>query len=111
VDGGREPTGWNAVDWAREVVGRGAGEILLTSIDREGTRKGFDLELVRAVSDAVPVPLIASGGMRTAADFAAVVREGHAQAVAMADILHLQKRHVGDLKAEIAAAGIPVRRA
>jgi cyclase len=110
VDGGREPTGWKAVDWAREVVARGAGEILLTSIDREGTRKGFDIELVRAVSDAVPVPLIASGGMRCAEDFVKVVREGHAEAVAMADILHVQKRSVGELKAEIAASGIPVRR-
>ena len=109
VDCGREPTGWNAVDWAREVVGRGAGEILLTSIDREGTRKGFDVELVRTVSDAVPVPLIACGGMRSAEDFVTVVREGHAQAVAMADILHVQKRRIGDLKAEITAAGIPVR--
>ena len=86
--GGREPTGIEAVGYAREVVALGAGEILLTSMDRDGTRAGFDLELTRAVSDAVTVPVIASGGVGTLEHLVEGVREGHASAVLAASIFH-----------------------
>ncbi len=88
TDNGREKTGLDVIEWARRGVELGAGEILLTSVDREGTREGFDIDLVAAVSKAVPVPVIASGGMGKVEDAALVVREGAADAVAMADILH-----------------------
>ena len=87
----------------------GVGEVLVTSVDREGTRKGFDVELVRAVADAVDVPIIASGGMGSVDDLVAVVREGHADAVAMADILHVQHRTIDAIKAEATASGLPAR--
>jgi cyclase len=109
TDNGREKTGLDVVDWTRKAVGLGAGEILLTSVDREGSRKGFDLALVRAVSDAVPVPVIASGGMGNPGHLVEVVREGHADAVAMADILHYDRTSLADIRAAVAAAGIPVR--
>ncbi len=109
ADNGREPTGLDVVDWARRGVELGAGEILLTSVDREGTREGFDCELVAAVSAAVPVPVIASGGMGKAADAAAVVRRGLADAVAMADVLHYGKLTLPDIKAAARQAGVEVR--
>jgi len=107
--GGRKNTGLDAVAWAREMVARGAGEILLTSMDRDGTRAGFDLELTRAVSDAVPVPVIASGGVGTLAHLADGVQQGGADAVLAASIFHYGEHTVGEAKALMAARGIPVR--
>ena len=106
---GREHTGRDVVAWAQEAATLGAGEILLTSVDREGTRKGFDVDLVRAVSDAVPVPVIASGGMGDMDHLVAVVHEGKADAVAMADVLHYNRIPLVDIRRGAAAAGIPVR--
>ena len=107
--GGRNPTGLDAVDWARRMVELGAGEILLTSMDRDGTRDGFDLGLTRAVSDGVTVPVIASGGVGTLAHLAEGVREGHADAVLAASIFHFGEHTIGEAKATLAAAGLPVR--
>jgi imidazole glycerol-phosphate synthase subunit HisF len=107
--GGRNPTGLEAVAYAREVVGLGAGEILLTSMDRDGTKAGFDLELTRAIADAVSVPVIASGGVGTLEDLVAGVREGHASAVLAASIFHYGTFTVGQAKRHMAAAGIPIR--
>ncbi len=109
TDNGREPTGLDVVEWAQQGVERGAGEILLTSVDREGTREGFDLALVAAVSAKVSVPLIASGGMGKAADLTAVVESG-ADAVAMADILHYGRDDLAGIRAAALAAGVEVRR-
>lgn len=108
VAGTRE-TGRNAVDWAREAVGRGAGEILLTSIDRDGTRSGYDLPLTRAVADAVRVPVIASGGGGSAVDVIEVLGTGGASAALLASVLHFGLLGLPELKAELAEAGIPVR--
>ena len=107
---GTAATGRDAVDWAREAAERGAGEILLTSIDRDGTKAGFDCELTAAVSDAVPIPVIASGGAGTFEHFAEVFTTGHADAALAASIFHFKEKSVSDLKAFLAAAGIPVRR-
>ena len=107
--GGRNPTGLDAVDYAREVVSLGAGEILLTSMDRDGTKSGFDLALTRAVADAVPVPVIASGGVGTLDDLVDGVREGHASAVLAASIFHFGTYTIGDAKQRMQQAGIPVR--
>lgn len=109
TDNGRECTGKDVMQWAKEAVERGAGEILLTSVDREGTRKGFDLELIRRVSQAVPIPVIASGGMGHPAHLLAVVREAHADAVAMADVLHYKRFSLAALRSAAAVAGISVR--
>ena len=111
TDNGRERSGLDAVAWALEGVARGAGEILLTSVDREGTRKGFDIELVRAVTSRVQVPVIASGGMGTPAHLVEVVREGGADAVAMADALHYGRHRLPDIRAQAQAAGLKVRTA
>jgi len=108
-DNGREHTHLDVVEWARRGVELGAGEILLTSVDQEGTRKGFDLELVRAVASAVPVPVIASGGMGSISDFIDVVKEGKADAVAMADVLHYKRINFAELQDEAVKAGIDVR--
>jgi cyclase len=107
--GGRAPTGIDAVDWAVEVVRLGAGEILLTSMDRDGTKAGFDLELTRAVADAVTVPVIASGGVGTLGHLVEGVTEGGADAVLAASIFHFAQHTIGEAKAEMAAAGITVR--
>jgi cyclase len=107
--GGRNPTGLDAVDYAREVVSLGAGEILLTSMDHDGTKRGFDLELTRAVADAVPVPVIASGGVGTLDDLVDGVRKGHASAVLAASIFHFGTFTIGDAKRRMQEAGIPVR--
>jgi len=107
--GGRAPTGLEAVAWARECVRRGAGEILLTSIDRDGARAGYDLALTRAVVEAVPVPVIASGGAGTTAHLIAGLVEGGADAVLVAGILHDGVASVSDLKRHMAGAGLPVR--
>ena len=107
--GGRKNTGLDAVAWAREMADRGAGEILLTSMDRDGTKSGFDLELTRAVSDAVPVPVIASGGVGTLQHLADGIRLGGADAVLAASIFHYGEFTVGQAKALLARDGIPVR--
>jgi cyclase len=107
--GGRKATGMDAVDWACEVQRLGAGEILLTSMDRDGTRAGFDLALTRAVSDAVEVPVIASGGVGALNDLANGVSEGHADAVLAASIFHFGEHTVGEAKKLMAARGIEVR--
>lgn len=109
TDCGRERTGLDVLDWVRRAQDLGAGEILLTSVDREGTRKGFDVALVRAVASAVSIPVIASGGLGTAAHMVDVVREGLADAVAVADALHFDRLGFADLRAASRAAGIPVR--
>ncbi|HMY46457.1 MAG TPA: imidazole glycerol phosphate synthase cyclase subunit, partial [Leptospiraceae bacterium] len=98
TDNGRERTGLDVVEWAKRAVGLGAGEILLTSVDQEGTRKGFDCDLVRAVSDSVSVPVIASGGMGTVEHLKQVVTDGHADAVAMADILHYNRSTLAEIR-------------
>ncbi len=107
--GGRKPTGIDAVEWAREMVERGAGEILLTSMDRDGTKKGFDLELTRAISEAVPVPVIASGGVGNLEHLAEGVTEGKADAVLAASIFHFGEYSVGEAKQYMASRGIEVR--
>jgi cyclase len=109
TDNGREKSGRDVVEWARECEMQGAGEILLTSIDQEGTRKGFDIELVKAVSESVDIPVIASGGMGSAADLTRVVSEGGADAVAMADILHYKRLKVAELREVAKEAGFGVR--
>jgi len=108
VAGGREATGRDAVAWAREGVERGAGEILLTSMDRDGTLDGYDLDLVRAVAGAVGVPVIASGGAGTLDHLVEALRAG-ADAVLLASILHYGQHTVPEVKAHLAAAGLPVR--
>lgn len=107
--GGRRNTGLDAVTWARRMAELGAGEILLTSMDRDGTRAGFDLALTRAVADAVPVPVIASGGVGTLDHLADGVQQGGADAVLAASIFHYGDHTVGEAKAVMAARGIPVR--
>jgi cyclase len=107
--GGRNATGINAVEHAKKLVGYGAGEILLTSMDRDGARSGYDLALTRAVADAVPVPVIASGGVGNLKDLVAGVIEGHASAVLAASIFHFGEATIGEAKAALAAAQLPVR--
>jgi len=109
LHGGRTPTGIDAVEWARDAVARGAGEILLTSMDRDGTRAGFDLELTRAVAEAVTVPVIASGGVGTLDHLAEGIVEGGADAVLAASIFHFREHSVAEAKAVMAGAGIVVR--
>jgi imidazole glycerol-phosphate synthase subunit HisF len=108
--GGRNRTGIDAVAFAREVAALGAGEILLTSMDRDGAKSGYDLALVRAVSDAVPIPVIASGGVGSLDDLVAGVQQGHASAVLAASIFHFGTYTIAQAKAHMAAAGIEVRR-
>jgi cyclase len=108
-DNGREKTGIDVVEWAKKGFELGAGEILLTSVDREGTEKGFDVELVSQVSSAVPIPVIASGGMGQLEDFVQVVQEGKADAVAAASILHYKKMTISGIKAEAAELKLNVR--
>jgi imidazole glycerol-phosphate synthase subunit HisF len=108
--GGRRPTGIDAVAYAREVVSLGAGEILLTSMDRDGTREGFDLSLTRAVADAVRVPVIASGGVGTLNHLVEGIRDGHASAVLAASIFHFGTYSIAEAKTRLSAAGIPVRK-
>jgi cyclase len=107
--GGRQPTDLDAVAWAHECVRRGAGEVLLTSIDRDGARTGYDLPLTRAVADAVDVPVIASGGAGNAAHVCEAIVDGHADAALVAGILHDGVTTVGALKRTMAGAGLPVR--
>jgi cyclase len=107
--GGRTPTGIDAIEWAVEAERRGAGEVLLTSMDRDGTRDGFDIELTRAVVDATNIPVIASGGVGTLQHLVDGVLEGGADAVLAASIFHFGEHTVGEAKAVMAAAGITVR--
>ncbi|HEY1808572.1 MAG TPA: imidazole glycerol phosphate synthase subunit HisF [Acidobacteriaceae bacterium] len=109
IAGGRKPTGRRAIEWAREAESRGAGEILLTSMDSDGTRAGFDCELTAAVSESVQIPVIASGGAGTAAHFTQVFREGKADAALAASIFHFGIADVRSLKHELRRDGIPVR--
>jgi cyclase len=109
VEGGRRPTGREAVEWAREGAERGAGEILLTSMDRDGTEDGYELELTRRVADAVEVPVIASGGAGNLDHLVDAVNEGHADAVLCASIFHYRKHDVREAKERMRGAGIPVR--
>jgi cyclase len=109
VKGGREATGLDAITWAERVVELGAGELLVTSIDRDGTRQGFDTALLRAIADRVPVPVVASGGAAGPSDFVAAVVEGHASAVLAASIFHHRLHSIASVKAAMAVAGIPVR--
>ncbi|MDX6807517.1 imidazole glycerol phosphate synthase subunit HisF [Terrihabitans rhizophilus] len=107
--GGRRPTGINVLDYAREVAALGAGEILLTSMDGDGTKEGYDLGLTRAVADAVPIPVVASGGVGTLDHFVEGVREGGASAVLAASVFHFGTFTIGEAKTHMAAAGLPVR--
>ena len=107
--GGRRATGLDARDYAKEVVSLGAGEILLTSMDRDGTREGYDIELTRMIADAVSVPVIASGGVGNLDHLVAGVREGHASAVLAASIFHFGEAMIGEAKERMARAGIPMR--
>lgn len=109
TDNGRERTGRNIFEWIDEAISLGAGEILLTSVDREGTRKGFDINLIKSVTERVSVPVIASGGMGNVEDLIKVVKEGHADAVAMADILHFKRASLWEIRAAALAASLDVR--
>lgn len=109
TDNGREKTGREVVEWAHEAVERGAGEILLTSVDQEGTRKGFDVALIDAVASTVSVPVIASGGMGAVQHLVDVVHRGHADAVAIASVLHWEQLGLDEIKDGARAAGISIR--
>ena len=109
VAGGRMPTGRDAIQWAREAAACGAGEILLTSMDRDGTKSGFDCQLVRAVAEAVSIPVIASGGAGSARDFIEVFRDGCADAALAASIFHFGLENIAELKRELHDANVSVR--
>ena len=109
TDNGREQTGMDVVEWAVRGESLGAGEILLTSVDQEGTRKGFDISLTRTVSQAVGIPVIASGGMGSAEHLIEAAKDGAADAVAMADILHFERTPLADIRGSAQAAGLTIR--
>ena len=107
--GGRKPTGIDAVEWAKKMVENGAGEILLTSMDRDGTGIGFDIALLRAITDVIPVPVIASGGVGKLDHLVEGVRDGHATAVLAATIFHFGEYSIQQAKAHMVKAGVPMR--
>lgn len=109
TDNGREPAGRDVIDWARQAAELGAGEILLTSIDREGTRTGFDADLIKAVAKVVPIPVIASGGLGKPHDFVVAVQEGAADAIAIADFLHYDRGTLAELRSAAISGGVDVR--
>ncbi len=109
ISGGRQPTGRDALEWAREVEDRGAGEILLTSMDCDGTQNGYDVEITRAVADAVSIPVVASGGAGTLEHFYDVLTEGGASAALAASLFHFQQYSVGEVKGYLRERGLPVR--
>jgi len=109
VAGGRKPTGLDAIKWAKEVESRGAGEIMLTSMDRDGTRAGFDCELTSAIASVVSIPVIASGGAGSVQHFTEVFRDGQADAALAASIFHFGIESIGELKQQLQAEGIPMR--
>jgi cyclase len=109
TDNGRERTGLDVLQWVRRGIDMGAGEILLTSVDREGTRKGFDIDLIRQVSEAATVPVIASGGMGSIEDFLMAAQLGRADGISMADTLHYNRLKLGDIRAAALKAGLAVR--
>ena len=110
INGGRIPTDKEAVPWAKEVEDRGAGEILLTSMDKDGTRSGYDIEMILEVADAVSIPVIASGGAGSKEHFREVLQEGKADAALAASLFHFNELRMGDLKEFLHSAGVPVRR-
>lgn len=110
TDNGRERTGLDVIEWVQRGVELGAGEVLLTSVDREGTRKGFELDLIRRVSQSVSVPVIASGGMGSTDDFVTAAREGLVDAIAMADVLHYKRLDLKEIRRVALVAGLPVRK-
>ena len=110
IDGGRTPTGLDAVAWAQQAVSLGAGEILLTSMDADGTQAGYDVDLTRAVADAVPVPVIASGGAGSCEHFAAALIEGHADAALAASLFHYRQLSIAEVKEYLAGQGVTIRR-
>ena len=110
IDNGREPTGLDVVEWCRTAVELGAGEVLITSVDRDGTRKGMDIGLVAAVSEAVHVPVVASGGVGETSHVAALFERTTAEAVALASALHYEKTTIGDVKSELERRGIDTRK-
>lgn len=110
TENGRQPSGLDVVKWVKQGVAMGAGEILITSIDREGTKKGFDVALLKAVTSEASIPVIASGGMGKVSDFAEVVKDGGADAVAMADVLHYGRLQIHEIRSAACAAGLDVRR-
>lgn len=110
TDNGRERTGLDVIDWVRRGVELGAGEVLITSVDREGTRQGFEVDLIKQVSDAVSVPVIASGGMGIIAHFIDAAKVGGADAVSMADVLHYNRLGIGEIRAAALQAGLAVRK-
>lgn len=110
INGGRIPTDKEAVPWAKEVEDRGAGEILLTSMDRDGTKSGYDIEMILAVAEAVSIPVIASGGAGSKDHFREVLQEGKADAALAASLFHFNELRMGDLKDYLYGAGVPVRR-
>ncbi len=107
--GGREATGLDVLDWVERLAALGAGEILLTSMDRDGTKQGYDVELTRAVADSLTIPVVASGGVGALDHLVAGVRDGHASAVLAASIFHFGEHTIAEAKAHMAAAGVPVR--
>jgi cyclase len=109
TDNGREHTGKDAIEWAAQGASLGAGEILITSVDQEGTRKGFDVALASAIGEAVPVPVIVSGGMGTTEHLVDMVREANPDAVAIADVLHYERMSLQDIRAAARASDLPVR--
>ena len=109
INGGRIPTDKEAVPWAKEMEDRGAGEILLTSMDTDGTKTGYDIEMIQAVADAVSIPVIASGGAGDKEHFREVLQEGKADAALAATLFHFDELRLGDLKQYLHEAGVPVR--